>query len=262
MKPKKTDRIVNTLTSAVLLLCTVGIALFLCACSSGELPKTETELPEHAEENEQEIHNDPDVSVFQKHNGNYRSPAGTEYEFLCNEGFLYYLGHPTLAGRTPLGRTQFCSIQEDPTDHILIVDSEDSEWFSIYRRADLPAFDYSLENCVRLELFPFNYLTPVDPIHATCQEGITDPEEIFAFVSDIRSQKNPREAGLYDLVRKPDGMLENCYGCAVIYGFFEEEPYLAIPMPVTSYNDLAYSVSIGNEEYVLPEEWLQKLREG
>ena len=92
--------------------------------------------------------------------------------------------------------------------------------------------------------------------------AITDPEEIAAFASDVCSQKDPREAGLYDLARKPDGTLENCYGCAVIYGFFEEEPYLAIPMPVTSYNDLAYSVSIGNEEYVLPEEWLQKLREG
>ncbi len=263
MKPKKTDRIVNTLTSAVLLLCTVGIALFLCACSSGKDPITETELPEQAEQNEQEIHNDPDGPVFQKlGNEKYRSPAGTEYEFLCNGGFLYYLGHPTLAGEASADQTQFCSIQEDPTDHILIGFSEDSEWFSIYRRADLVAFDYSLENCVRLELFPFNYLTPVDPIHATCQEGITDPEEIAAFVSDVCSQKDPREAGLYDLARKPDGTLENCYSCAVIYGFFEEEPYLAIPMPVTSYNDLAYSVSIGNEEYVLPEEWLQKLREG
>ena len=45
---------------------------------------------------------------------------------------------------------------------------------------------------------------------------------------------------------------------AVIYGFFENEPNLAIRMDITSYNDLAYSVSINDKEYVLPEKWIQK----
>ena len=54
-------------------------------------------------------------------------------------------------------------------------------------------------------------------------------------------------------------MLENCYTYAVIYGFFEEEPNLAIRIDVTSYNDLAYSVCIENKEYVLPNDWVQRL---
>ena len=251
MEHKKACWIGYSHFKTALLLCIAGIMMLLCACGA----------PEQAGQNEQETQNEPNMPVFQKlDNGNYRTPSGTEYAFLCNEGFLYYLGHQTFEGEAPADQNRFYSITEDPTDHILIGFLEDSEWYSIYRRADLPAFDYSLENCTRLELFSHNYLTPVDPAHASCQEGITDPDEIAAFMSDVQSQKDPREAGLYDLVQKPDGSLENCYSCAVIYGFFEEEPYLAVPMTVTSYNDLAYSISIGNEEYVLPEEWFQKLQ--
>jgi hypothetical protein len=54
-------------------------------------------------------------------------------------------------------------------------------------------------------------------------------------------------------------MLENCYVYGVIYGFFEEESNIVIRMDITSYNDLAYSVSIEGKDYVLPTEWLQKL---
>ncbi|MBQ8395763.1 MAG: hypothetical protein IJX54_02055, partial [Oscillospiraceae bacterium] len=59
---------------------------------------------------------------------------------------------------------------------------------------------------------------------------------------------------------KPNGLLENCYGYGVVYGFFEEEPNLAVRLYVTSYNDLAYSIDFGFEEYVLPEEWLERLK--
>ena len=72
-------------------------------------------------------------------------------------------------------------------------------------------------------------------------------------------QQDTREAGLYDLIEKPDGTLENCYLYGVIYGFFEEEPNLALRMEVTSYNDMAYSINMDDNEYVLPPEWLQKL---
>jgi hypothetical protein len=54
-------------------------------------------------------------------------------------------------------------------------------------------------------------------------------------------------------------MLENCYVYGVIYGFFDDEPNLALQMEILSFNDLAYSISIEGEEYVLPAEWLQKL---
>jgi len=62
------------------------------------------------------------------------------------------------------------------------------------------------------------------------------------------------------LVKQPDGMLENCYIYGVLYGFFAEEPNLAVRMEITSYNDLAYSISIEEKEYALPAEWLERLK--
>ena len=125
----------------------------------------------------------------------------------------------------------------------------------------MPSFDFTPGNCSRLLLVQSPPAYPWVGDHVECDKGLTDQEEIRRFWEELRAQPNPEEAGLYDLVSKPDGMLENCYGCAVIFGFFEEEPYLAIEIHVTSYNDLAYSVYVGNKEYVLPNEWYQRLVE-
>ena len=58
--------------------------------------------------------------------------------------------------------------------------------------------------------------------HAACGHGLTDREEIAAFLADVRSQKSPDEAGLYELVKREDGRLENVTSGASIYGFFAE----------------------------------------
>lgn len=190
-----------------------------------------------------------------------RSPSGTEYAFLANEGFLSYLGELTyeggIKGEDASKGAGLYALSDDPSDHILIRVSPDSEWYGIYRDSSLPPFDASTENCVRLEYLPG---FEIDAVHAVCQDGITGKTQVADFFRDVCSQKNPREAGLYDLVKSPSGMLTNCYVCGVIYGFFAEESYLAIPMYVTSYDDKAYSVSIGNDEYVLPEKWAEALR--
>lgn len=203
--------------------------------------------------------------------GNLVNASGTEYAHLANEGFLYYLGDLVFQGSVKgeaktsqhLGlpyQTGVFSIENAETDNILIRHTPDSEWFGIYRKASLPPFDFSVDNCVRLELVPRDGAVQTNGMPASCGGGITDKAEIAEFLSDIRSQPAPREAGLYDLVKKPDGMFENCYIYTIIYGFFEEESNLAICMPITSYNDLAYSVSIEGEEHVLPEAWLAKLQ--
>lgn len=204
-------------------------------------------------------------------NGNLISPSGTEYKHLANETVLYYLGDLEFQGSVEgekktslhLGdeyQTGLFSIKNAETDNILIRYYPDSEWCGIYRKTSLPTFDYSVDNCVRLEMVSGIGNIRDDEIHTTCGDGITDKAEITEFLSDVRSQKDPHDAGLYEFVTKPDGMFENCYICAVIYGFFEEEPNLAIRMNVTSYNDLAYSVSIEEKEYVLPNTWLEKLQ--
>ncbi len=202
-------------------------------------------------------------------NGNLISSSGVEYSQLANEGILYYFGElefqGTVKGEEKVSqhegvpyKTGMFAIKGDRTQNILIRYSANNEWFSIYRKSSLPVFDFSADNCVRLELVSGIGNTEEDQIHATCGDGISDPEIIAEFLSDIRSQQDPREAGLYDMITKPDGMLENCYTYAVIYGFFDEEPNLAIQMTVTSYNDLAYSVNIEGKEYVLPAQWLEK----
>ena len=112
-----------------------------------------------------------------------------------------------------------------------------------------------MDNCSRLELVFKN-----DPDHAVCGKGITDPVQIAQFLSDIRSGQTSHEADLYSLVRKPNRMLENCYTYGTIYGSFAEEPDVVIHMPVTSYNDQAYSIRMEHREYVLPEEWMELLR--
>ncbi len=192
----------------------------------------------------------------------------TEYEFLAMEGTLFYFGELKFRGSvkgedkilhhlSSLHRTGLYSIKNDDDHNILIRIYPDSEWFGIYRKASLPEFDFSIDNCVRLELIGGSFND--DIIHTTCGEGITDKAEIAEFLSDVRSQVADEDE-LFDLITKPNGMLENCYSNCAIYGFFEEEPNLAIRMQITSYNDLVYSISIGQEEYVLPEEWLERLQ--
>lgn len=211
-------------------------------------------------------------NVFTKtKNGNLVSVSGTEYEHIANEGVLYYLGdllfQGSVEGEEKISqhmelsyRTGLFSIKNAETDSILIRRVPNNEWASIYRKTSLPPFDFSADNCTRLELVLGIGDIKNDEIHTTCGDGISNKLEIAEFLSDVRSQMNPREAGLYDLITKQDGMLEHCYTYAVIYGFFEEEPNLAIRMNITSYNDLAYSVSIEGKEYVLPETWIQRLQ--
>ena len=207
----------------------------------------------------------------QNSEGNLVSASGVEYAHLANEGALYYFGDLVFQGGVNgeeriskhMGnsyQTGLFSIKNDDTKNILIRRYPDNEWFSIYRKTSLPTFSFSVDNCSRLELILGSGDTVNDIIHTSCGDGITGTSEISNFLSDVRSQKNPHEAGLYDLITKPDGGLENCYIYAVIYGFFENKPYLAIRMYITSYNDLAYSVSIEDKEYVLSEKWIQVLK--
>ena len=202
--------------------------------------------------------------------GNIVSSSGVEYSHLANEGILYYLGELDFVGSIQgekktsqhLGlsyQTGMFAINDADNDNILVRYAPDNEWFSIYRKTSLPSFDFVVDNCIRFEFVSGIGNAESDAIHTTCDDGIVEASEIAEFLSDIRSQKDPREAGLYDLIKKPDGMLENCYVYGVIYGFFEEESNIVIRMDITSYNDLAYSVSIEGKDYVLPTEWLQKL---
>ena len=199
--------------------------------------------------------------------GNLVDSSGTEYYHLAYEGVLHYLGELEQVGDVQgdsklleivswYGAGMF-GIKGSENDNVMIRRIPDNEWYAIYRKTSLPAFDYSVDNCIRLELIKGTGNPKDDAIHVDCGDGITDSSEISSFLSDVRSQKSAREAGLYDLIKKSDGFLENCYTYGIIYGFFEDEPNIVIIMTVTSYNDLAYSVSIEGKEYVLPNKYIE-----
>lgn len=111
-----------------------------------------------------------------------------------------------------------------------------------------------------MEFVPGNVDELKNAIHLSCGDGISGEADVSEFLTTICSQKTANEAGLYDMTKGPDGQLENCYVCGAVYGFFEEEPNVVLQMQVMSFNDLAYSIYIGAEEYVLPEEWIEKLK--
>lgn len=216
----------------------------------------------------------PKNIIFRENeNGNLVSPSGVEYEFLANEGFLYYLGDLEFVGPVEgeaasfqhFGVTIYTGmfrIVGDESESVLIRRLPNSEWFAIYRKVSLPDFDYSLDNCIRLEFIPGCTMPGNDGAHRFCGDGITDSAKIGEFLTQVRMQQDPHEAGLYEMITKPDGFLENCYQYGSVYGYFEEEPNLVVQMTVWSFNDLAYSINMGRNEYVLPAEWLEILVSG
>lgn len=227
-----------------------ALVFLLCGCSS-ENPAT------------------PNAVFTQNERGNLVSSSGTEYVQLANEGGLYYFGELEFVGSVQgeeahsqhLGltyRTGMFAIKNDGNRRVMIRYAPDNEWYSIYRKISLPAMDFSLENCIRLEFIAGTDIA--DEVHTTCGDGITDLSEIAAFQAEVRAQKSPDEAGVYDLVRETYGALERCYEYGAIYGFFPDEPNLAVRMSVMTYNHLAYSVAIGDQQFILPESWLQRLQ--
>ncbi len=204
--------------------------------------------------------------------GNFVSPHGVAYTFFAAEYELVYLGELEFYGRVKgepkttrhlnlSMQTGFFRFKNDETHNFLIRRLPDNEWCSIYRKTSFEPFDFSGENCIRLETLSHHTNVPLEPgcEHLTCNEGIVDPAVIQKFFAEIHTQKNPREAGLYDLVQQPDATLQNCYTSHYVYGFFKQEPHLALKLPITSYNDLAYSIAIGANEYVLTQEWYDTL---
>ena len=207
------------------------------------------------------------------------SPDGIEYTCLINSGFLTCFGELTFEGCMegeeglhPYGDVDgkrsvgFYSIKDADTDNILIRVTT-GEWDDIYRRTDLPPFDYSLDNCVRLELILLknSYDDDSGPIdHSACGDGITDREEIAAFLADVRAQGNPEEADFYDLSRDENGYV-SAELLGIVFAFFAEEPELAVPMWVYSFHDLGYSIRLGRNQnglpdvHVLPPEWIPRL---
>ena len=217
-------------------------------------------------------------------NRNIVAPDGTEYVHLSDEDLITVFGSHTFIGKikdedetsSPFdGHISWdigvYSCEGDPDLNIIMRFMPDSEWLAYYRKASLPDIEISPDNCIRFEFIGRKeinsgaWFTPGIK-HMSCNDGIKGQDDIQAFLADVRSQESPEKAGLYDLVRKPDGSLENCYEYGIVYGYFKDEPNLALPFHVISYNSKAYSIDFGYYEnsketaHVLPKEWLQLLK--
>jgi hypothetical protein len=206
-------------------------------------------------------------------NGNIIAPNGIEYMFFANEGFIETFGECKFLGKIKweypklhhLGgstNTGMYSCDDRNLDIIFRI-KPNNEWRTYYRKASLPKIEFIPENCIRFEFiqgikYYENNFSP-EKRHITCNEDITNFDEIKLFLSDIKNEKSPKEAGLYKMITKENGMLENCYLIGCVYGFFDHESNFAIRYRVWSFNDLAYSINTNFGDYILSIEWLEKL---
>ena len=207
-------------------------------------------------------------------NGNLISPNGVEYKFLAREGELGFLGEIEFVASVKgekktsmhLGNeyeTGMFSLKSAENDNILIRYQPNNEFYTIYRKASLPEFDFSTDNIIRLEYVTKDSYAGAypNPAHATCGKGLVGKEEVAKFFAEIKKQPTSFEARLYELVRVPgsNGRLENCYVNYNLQGYYEDEPLLVRKFSIRNFNNIAYAIGYDGAERVLPEEMLQKV---
>lgn len=191
---------------------------------------------------------------------------GTEYSFVGFEGYFGCLGQWEFIGHVKGEKEEFIHLGEAIQAGMYSVNGKtdilgryypNNEFSAIYIKSDLLETEISLDHCIRFEFISHALYDNAET--TLSNKGITDCEQ---FLAEIRAGQTAKDAGLYDLVRRPDGMLENCYlygyACAVI----QDGINIFIPLEIHSFDDKAYSIRIDDVEYVLPEEWLNKLIAG
>ena len=191
------------------------------------------------------------------------SSDGTEYIYVGNEDRVYCFGEKEFIGHIKGEKKTFVHLTDkiktgmysvDGSKDVLVRYLPDNEFAAIYVKSGLLKTEVALDNCIRFELVkgpPFN-----DEKTTISKNGITECKQ---FLDEIRSGQKAEDAGLYDLVQQPDGALKNCYVYGYICGVIQEDVNIVIPLEVMSFDDKAYSISIDDAEYVLPQKWADRL---
>ncbi len=203
------------------------------------------------------------VSFTETDNKTIVANDGTEYTFVGNEGTVWcfgkweFIGH--VKGEIEEFNHLFSIVQTgmysvNGSQDVLVRYYPYNEFGAMYVKSDLLKTEVSLENCIRFVLVEGSLFSNTEIPSAP--KGITECEQ---FLSDIRSGQTATEAGLYDLVKQPDGTWKNLYAYGSVCGVLQEDINLIIPLTVMSFDDKAYSIRIEDKEYVLPEEWLEEL---
>ena len=210
-------------------------------------------------------------TFLQAADGRIIAPDGTEYVWFAMEGELTTLdypgnflapfdGEPTyLQHLLSDTKTGMYAVDGDLEQNVLRRVFPYSEWCAFYRKASLPPLELIPENCSRFELIENRY--PEDASHFTCNGGISDPAEVAAFWADISGQPTDEEAGFRSLIGGP-GQPKYASRNASLYGFFAEEPYIAISFSVREYTATTHTIDLPDSTTrVLPERWLAALSE-
>ncbi|MBR2901623.1 MAG: hypothetical protein IKC38_00195, partial [Clostridia bacterium] len=129
-----------------------------------------------------------------------------------------------------------------------------NEFAAIYIKSDLLKTEVTLDNCIRFEFVKGSLFNNENK--TISKKGITECDR---FLNEIKNGQKAEDAGLYDLVKQPDGMLKNCYVYGYVCGIVQEDVNIVIPLEVMSFDDKAYSITIDDIEYVLPQEWVNKM---
>ncbi len=191
------------------------------------------------------------------------STDGTEYTFVGNEGRVWCFGEWEFIGHIKGEKKTFVHLTNKIKtgmysvgggQDILVRYFPDNEFAAMYVKSDLLKTAISLDNCIRFEFVKGSLFNNEKTIISN--KGITECEQ---FLNEIKSGKKAKDAGLYDLVKQPDGMLKNCYVYGYVCGVIQEDINIVIPLEVMSFDDRAYSIRIDDIEYVLTQEWLDKL---
>ena len=187
---------------------------------------------------------------------------GTEYTFVGYEGSFWCFGEQEFVAHIKgekkefvhlLSKTKTGMYSVNGSQDVLTRCFPDNEFTAIYVKSELLKKEVTLDNCIRFEFVEgslFNKETSISKI------GTTECEQ---FLSEIKSGQKAKDAGLYDLVKQPDGTLKNCYVYGYVCGVIQDDINIVIPLEVMSFDDKAYSIKINDIEYVLAQEWIDKL---
>ena len=203
------------------------------------------------------------VEFTETENNTIVTTDGTEYTFIGFEGRVWCFGEWEFIGHVKGEKKNFVHLTNkiktgmysvNGSQDVLVRYFPDNEFAAIYVKSELLKTEVTLDNCIRFDFVKGLLVNNDETIIS--KAGITECEDLL---NKIKSGQKAKDAGLYDLVKQPDGMLENCYVYGYVCGVIQEDLNIVIPLQVMSFDDKAYSIRIDDTEYVLTQEWVDKL---
>ena len=237
---------------SIIFICSAII--FSCVACTNNVRFAETE-------NQTIVSND--VEFTETENKTIVSNDGTEYAYVGHEGKVLSFGEWDFVGHVKGEKKTFVHLSMNIKTGMYSVNGSqdvlaryfpDNEFAAMYVKSELLETEIKLDNCIRFE---FVKGLPSNNTEITSStKGITDCD---VFLNEIKNGQTATDARLRDLVEQPDGTCKNYYVYGYVCGVIQEDLNLFIPLQVMSFDDKAYSIIIDDIEYVLPQEWLDKL---